>query len=138
MSNHDPAALARLAITLPGWRWLAGMSTLYSGRLVAGGFLVTVRADEGGLYPAVGGGVDEVGTDLPAIDDPATWGALLSLLGDKADRCLPGSALHPDLSGWYWYDGAEWKGDEADLSPGAAAISLANCLGEWPGGRLDV
>lgn len=138
MSNPDPAALARLAITLPGWRWLAGMATLHHGRLVAGGFLVTVDADEAGFYPEIAGGLDAVTADVPAVNDAATGGAMLSLLGDAADRCLPGAALHPDLTGWYWYDGEEWNGDGLDLSPGSAAVCLASCLGEWPGGRLDV
>lgn len=104
----------RLAVSLPGWRWLPGMLTDCGERVT----------DPGICY---------LGT-LPDPDDPATAGCLLALLEGANPRPYrrpgglwvvatgPGFALEPD-----------------SLQPrtlGRAAIAAAEALGRWPGGDL--
>ena len=71
----------RLAVSLPGWRWMRGMQTL--------------------PLPTPG---------APDPDDPATAGCLLALLGPGAwDNVAPGSTQAYDGEGWWaWVDG-EWS-----------------------------
>ena len=134
----------RLAVSLPGWRWLPGMLAAgptgpKGGRKRA---IVTGTLAEDGAPRAV----DYRGRRVPASyaiqcesfevsidpDDPATAGCLLAMLGPgEWDNVAPGSAVEPDGEGWWaWIDGKWSEG----LSLGRACISAAAALGRWPGG----
>jgi len=104
----------RLAVSLPGWRWMPGMR---EGR--------TGERYEDGDGPWIV-------RKWPDPDDPATAGCLLALLGPGAwDNVAPGSVHAADGEGWWaWVDG-EWS---EGLTLGRACIAAAVALGEWPNG----
>ena len=96
----------RVAVSLPGWRWMRGMQTL--------------------PLPTPG---------VPDPDDPATAGCLLALLGPRAHMHSPNCDWEetdywelvirlPDNSDRHVY------GDTL----GRACIAGAEALGRWPGG----
>jgi len=122
----------RLAISIPGCRWMPGMRDGDDGsRCVR-----IERRAVTGLYDAIfWDGVDEgvVESDQPSNawpdpDDPATEGCLLRLLGpcevayDDADpECGPWSVAVPHHF-------------RMSATIGRACIAVAAALGEWPGG----
>ena len=111
----------RVAVSLPGWRWMPGML----GRAGSLGQLTVRlrRGDEGHVAPDV----------WPDPDDPATGGALLALLGPGAwDNVAPGSTQAYDGEGWWAWVGGEWS---EGLSLGRACIAAAEAIGRWPGGE---
>jgi|TARA_E500000318_G_C3525710_1_gene198320 hypothetical protein len=101
----------RLAVSLPGWRWMHGMQTL--------------------PLPNPG---------LPDLDDPATLGCVLALARETADepglhaRCMLPYA--PDMSGktpppWVLYSGRGARlTDRFDTEKEALLWAL-----RWPGGE---
>ena len=124
----------RLAISIPGCRWMPGMRDGDDGSRC-------VRIEHRtltGLYDAIfWDGVDEgvVESDQPSNawpdpDDPATEGCLFRMMGNEADSLM----LIPNTSGVFeWYDGSEWQ--EQSLPLGRACIAAAAALGRWPGGE---
>ena len=73
MDDADGLALARALVALPGWRWMRGMAwTATQDGWVSRGIFCR------GLCPL------PPDWALPDLDDPATGGCLLAMLGDDA------------------------------------------------------
>ena len=130
----------RLAVSLPGWRWMPGMAALPIPR-DASNLAAPARAVSAEESFCVGPSSWDRGPglinrdDVPDPDDPATAGCLLALLGPGAwDNVAPGSTQAYDGEGWWaWVDG-EWS---EGLTLGRACIAAAEALGRWPnGGRM--
>ena len=123
----------RLAVSLPGWRWMLGMLARPLGYRA-------LRVDGEGQTWGV---CQDEQTDqspwpfawdwLPDPDDPATAGCLLALLGPgEWDNVAPGCAIDPCGEGWWaWVNGDYWP---EGMSLGRACIAAAEDLGRWPGG----
>ena len=114
----------RLAVSLPGWRWMPGMV----GRNEIGGTDRIMDQSEASRANA---------DIVPDPDDPATAGCLLALLGDERWR------LHlDDVGEWsFWVNGPPQTDGTGHLihvgeSLGRACIAAAAGLGRWPGGEL--
>ena len=131
----------RLAVSLPGWRWMPGMLVMWSldEDPVMPLRLVEDDSDEHPYTPnPVWSGVrsdrehnaHEIDIEWcwPDPDDPATAGCLLALLSPECHRVI---ADGPPDETWGWYDG-EWH-DAPSL--GRACIAAAAALGRWPGGE---
>jgi hypothetical protein len=143
----------RLAVSLPGWRWMPGMRVMHiedgeadpvRGTYLSPGLLdgdLCIQWDDHaprGLdcswaspqnfrpHPWV------YNYAVPDPDDPATAGCLLAMLGPGAwDNVAPGSAVAADGEGWWaWVDG-QWS---EGMTLGRACIAAAEALGRWPGG----
>jgi hypothetical protein len=142
---------SRLAVSLPGWRWMPGMLSRCSTdtRRAVYRWLVGLDTRHYGLVCVVqdkhGRPCRNVATlqpgpdDLPDLDDPATAGCLLALLGPSAwDNVAPGSAHAPDGEGWWAWVGGEWS---EGLTLGRACIAAAAAIGRWPNvakyGRME-
>ena len=122
----------RLAVSLPGWRWMPGTLHL---QIPAYNDCLTRRLDLGCEASPTQHEVwvSDASTDgdrtVPDPDDPATAGRLLSLLGSERDSLM----LLPNGAGLFeWYNGEDW--DEKSLPLGRACIAAAEALGRWPGG----
>ena len=106
----------RLAVAIPGWRWMPGMIDTYPS------FRLVVDYDPE---------LDDLSDSVPDPDDPATAGCLLALL-EPASPCpfrRPGglwvvTAGQPPTGSW----------DLPSLPLGRACIAAAAALGRWPGG----
>ena len=100
----------RVAVALPGWRWMRGS-----------------RALTGRGNPAGSGALSS--DAWPDPDDPATAGCLLALLGPLVTMTF-------GRSGAYIVHVAGHKvpvfGEGASI--GRACIAAAQALGRWPGG----
>lgn len=99
----------RLAVGLPGWRWLPGMQTL--------------------ALPTPG---------LPDPDDPATAGCLLELLKPTPSEGYMVYVLPPSsaLTKWRIQMNTAQTGPLSVYGStlGRACIAAAAALGRWPGG----
>jgi hypothetical protein len=120
----------RLAVSLPGWRWMPGMLTAH-GRICGAGYLVFDDIDESGQpYVDCTDSTDDWPELAPDPDDPATAGCLLAMLGDRlesVDRLDDGYRVK-----WFLWDGICSTPKFASL--GRACIAAAEALGRWPGG----
>lgn len=103
----------RVAVGLPGWRWLPGM--------------LQRRHHHGWLHRRTMDLENEAkwnnGDPWPNPDDAATAGVLLSLLGDFVDE------IHHDSRGWSLNHHAERY-----PTLGRMCIASAEAFGRWPGG----
>jgi hypothetical protein len=126
----------RVAVSLPGWRWMPGMLAMWSlDEDPVMPLRLTEDASEGHTYTAnpVWSGVrsdrehndHEIDPEWCWVDpdDPATAGCLFALLGGP-DTVAP-------LVELYVSEGA--TGDIRSL--GRACIAAAEALGRWPGGE---
>jgi len=124
----------RVAVSLPGWRWMRGMQSMQSRRIswiaetgYAGGILL----DDARVRPGNGAVAHD---DVPDPDDPATAGCLLALLGplDEADEIADALYLHRrDCPAEMVLDPLQEHGI---TRTGRACIAAAEALGRWPGG----
>ena len=112
----------RLAVSLPGWRWMPGMITTTGNRVLDVSFTTPPY-----LVVSCNGGPVSRPTSTSAIpdpDDPATAGCLLELAG-APHRLLP--TVEAWLSG---------KPVEGITSLGRAVIvDVRDQWGRWPGGE---
>ena len=128
--------VGRVAVSLPGWRWMAGMLVVDTSSNPA--YRLAGRAwDESGVVSDDGDGLNLeciIPAEWPDPDDPATGGALLALMGDDVWRVQKGHH-HDD-----WRHHVENAGIcDDDWGPpmtlGRACIAAAEALGRWPGGE---
>jgi hypothetical protein len=119
--DAPPEEWGRLAVSLPGWRWMPGMLGCWSDTR---GEVYRPRIDghTGPWVKSATAGIDP--------DDPATAGCLLALLGPSI------SMTHRPRLGVWWVDKrplmAGWSGTGTTL--GRACIAAAAANGRWPGG----
>lgn len=111
----------RLAVSIPGWRWMPGILNGADGtRYVGNGAFAW---EDPHRHHASGIGPD----DWPDPDDPATAGCLLALLG----RC----AVYDDGPVWVCEHD---RGRGFGATPGRACIAVVAALRpwrrSWPGG----
>lgn len=141
--DADGEEWGRLAVSLPGWRWMPGM--LVDSGNDQGVVTVVWRSDNepddvfvqyDEECPAVN--ITTAGDDWsrPSVDDPATAGCLLALLGSRClVRILPreGRALYEVvIPSGLTPDGRPHRVNGTNL--GRACIAAAAALGRWPGG----
>lgn len=146
MSDRNAEEWGRIAVGLPGWRWMPGMSFGYKrdrkGLRVSDshGPHFRLRCDDGVVQGTTlpGGGVvlvfptgsvNKGSTPWPNPDDPATAGCLLELLG-------PFVTVTRSRSRGYIVHVA---GHDVPVfgrggSLGRACIAAAEAIGRWPGG----
>jgi hypothetical protein len=111
----------RLAVSIPGWRWMPGMHWAW------------------GDDPRT----DVEGESVPDPDDPATAGCLLALLGDPLTRVfwyginvtVRVNIMPPKGERVFIAEHGERGFNQPTL--GRACIAAANALGRWPGGGSD-
>jgi hypothetical protein len=118
----------RVAVSLPGWRWMPGMVALGAGRIAC------MRDGRARIAAAIIL-CDELGIYVPDPDDPATAGCLEDLSG-------PHTMTQPaHWAGDGWYRCSILSADGTTLSwgegstKGRARIAAAAALGRWPGGE---
>ncbi len=135
--------MGRLAVRIPGWRWMPGMR-IRSGSVRSWGTVVTV-------HPA--GFVDYWDPELENLfsgvhpswldidpDDPATAGWLLAMLGDSLTRAfwhginvtVRVNIMPPKGERVFISEHGERGFNQPTL--GLACIAAAEALGRWPGG----
>lgn len=124
----------RLAVSIPGWRWMPGMRWVVPWLEAAGRLHDSTEA---AWYDDPR--TDVKGESVPDPDDPATAGCLLALLGTGiyhlrlANMAPDGTAL------WQYFcaesddAGEQWSAVRLPL--GRACIAAAASLGRWPGGE---
>lgn len=106
----------RLAVSLPGWRWMPGMyavASVGSTRVSSSIPCWWLRTHDAGPDP----------------DDPATAGCLLAMIGAD-DRPVSATRMTP-LCVTVWRHGL---GTHTAHTLGRACIAAAAALGRWPGG----
>ncbi len=99
--------LGRLAVSLPNWRWMPGMNIPGHGRIIVSWYK------------------DKEGDKWPDLDDPATAGCLLKMLGEVV------SVMQSKDKSW-WVTSPRhngWKGESATL--GRACVLAAHAIGKW-------
>lgn len=132
----------RIAVSLPGWRWMAGMQAVEPNHAPSVLDRCTwVLNHDGDPKPIMesGGPCNHPvwgwprGGWVPNPDDPATAGCLLAMLGD-----VVAAAAHATAAGeaayvqWHHEDGRVITTEAPTL--GRACIAAAEALGRWPGG----
>lgn len=138
----DPLDIARAALALPGWRWMPGM--LATGPAGPRGGRKRARVEStfaddstpkcvdfnGRRVPAAYACMCEPSEVVPDLEDHATAGCLLALLGPEAYQVsiAHGTALaclsdHPVSAG-----------PPPPMTLGAACVAVALRCGRWPGG----
>lgn len=120
MNKRTAEEWGRIAVSLPGWRWIPGMLEQRTGE----------RYEDGDGPWIVG--------KRPDPDDPATEGCMVRLLGDRLESVqMVESTGEPDY-GWrvMWFsDRGRICSTPGFVSIGRACIAAAEALGRWPGGE---
>ena len=114
MAERTAEEWGRIAVSLPGWRWMTGMLDQKNRR-----YHVTVPHE---LCNAV----------WPDPDDPATAGCLLALLGPMMRQVAPGKIS--TTTTWRAFVSTKTPCWTQPMSLGRACIAAAEALGRWPGG----
>ena len=133
MGDRTPKEWGRVAVELPGWRWMPGMLLINADGPVR---IDAVDGEVPGLLRRCRWTNEVYVAEVrcgpsPDPDDPGTGGCLLALLGDDAHgvRRMNGAwvALLPvgDSGRFTW---------APRDSLGRACIALAEAIGKWPGG----
>ena len=129
MSDRTAEEWGRIAVSLPGWRWMEGM-------LAPCGGYGRLDEDDVGSNPTYRLDFAK-GNPWPDPNDPATGGCLLALLGDRClIRLMPreGRALYEVvIPSGMTQDGRPTRVNGSTL--GRACIAAAAALGRWPGGE---
>jgi len=119
VKTADAEEWGRMAITLPGWRWLPGMRDRRTGE----------RYEDGD-------GPWEI-NKCPDPDDPATAGCLLALLGPHPREGYMAHVLPPSsaVTKWRIHMNTAQTGPTSAYGTtlGRACIAAAAALGRWPG-----
>lgn len=123
MTERTAKEWGRLAVSLPGWRWMPGMFVPSPGY----GRLDDDDVSDHPLYRLPLRHADEC---WPDPDDPATAGCLLALLGDTFAHVATG--FGDGFVVCLIVDGTTIEGTGSTL--GRACIAAAAALGRWPGG----
>jgi hypothetical protein len=123
MTERTAEEWGRLAVSLPGWRWMRGMLEQRTGE----------RYEDGDGPWIVG--------KRPDPDDPATAGCLLALLGPTPSEGYMAHVMPPSSAVVKW----RIHMNTAQIGPlsaygstlGRACIAAAEALGRWPNsGRM--
>ena len=130
----------RLAVSLPGWRWLPGMLVVDTASNPA--YRFTGRAwDDGGVVSDDGDGLNLeciCRVEWPDPDDPATAGCLLALLLPPPSLGHVTQVLPPMTASrghWVVTVDTQWGRHTVHASTlGRACIAAASALGRWPRG----
>ena len=127
----------RVAVMLPGWRWMPGMLVVDTASNPA--YRFTGRAwDDGGVVSDDGDGLNLeciCRVEWPDPDDPATAGCLLALLAPAGPRPYR-------RPGGLWVIVTRHRMTMPYMEPdrlqphtlGRACIAAAAALGRWPAG----
>ena len=113
----------RVAVSLPGWRWMPGMYAVASLPRTEPGF----RRISGPGFPRWW---LETHDAVPDPDDPATAGCLLALIHSRGVYMVPCSRHE----GWWRAIIPAGAWPESASTLGRACIAAAEALGRWPGG----
>lgn len=121
----------RLAVSLPGWRWMPGMLVPSPGH-------GRLDDDDVSDHPKYTLPWRYAADCFPDPDDPATAGCLLALLGKNIYHIRTASTKNGQAL-WQWYNptpddaGEHWSAERLPL--GRACIAAAEALGRWPEGE---
>lgn len=143
----------RIAVSLPGWEWMPGMRSEINTdtrraayRWLAGpsddrhyGHVVIVEDKHGHACRTLAT-LQPGPNDLPDVDDAATAGCLLALLGDSLTRVfwhginvtVLVNIMPPEGERVFILKHGERGFNQPTL--GRACIAAAEALGRWPGG----
>jgi len=113
----------RVAVSLPGWRWMPGMLVPHRG-------YGRLDDDDVSDHPLYRLPMRDDANAWPDPDDPATEGCLTRLLGPAraARQALHAKGCHDDAHRLHI---AFMLGKDI----GRACIAAAEALGRWPGGE---
>jgi len=122
----------RLAVSLPGWRWMPGMLQ----RRRTGPCMGSRRSVDSDYFHSGHEARVMAGDTWPDPDDPATEGCLARLLGPRVlIRVMPGEArrvIEIVIPSGMTANGRPTVVRDEML--GRACIAAAEALGQWPGG----
>ena len=123
----------RLAVSLPGWRWMPGMLVPYRG------YYGRLDDDDVSGHPLYTLPLRDHTDTWPDPDDPATAGCLLALLGPTPSEGYMAHVLPPSsaVTKWRIHMNTARTGaiSAYGWSLGRACIAAAAALGRWPGGE---
>jgi hypothetical protein len=125
MSEKTAEDWGRVAVSLPGWRWMPGMLQWRTGPWM--GSRRSVDSDTGHEARVMGGDT------WPDPDDPATAGCMLALLGPLG-AIMDGLSLAGRMDVWSRLMHALMHNPKG---LGRACIAAAAALGRWPGGGKE-
>ena len=130
MSEKTAEDWGRVAVSLPGWRWMPGMldteGDRWGGVTLHDGAREVLRAVTAPKQYAY-----EWRDRLPDPDDPATTGCLLALLAPRGVYIVPCD----QRKGWWRAIIPAGAWPESAPTLGRACIAAAEALGRWPGGE---
>ena len=121
MTERTPEEWGRVAVSLPGWRWMPGMLGSSGKRIMAAHY------GGDGWSIEIGGIWGDPDDEAINPDDPVTAGCLLELLGSGVDTCSCGDGVDVAIVD----RGVSGHGK----TRGRACIAAAEALGRWPGGE---
>ena len=124
VSERTAEDWGRIAVGLPGWRWMPGMldteGDRWGGLTLHNGSREVLRAVAAPQMYAT-----EWMDRAPDIDDPATAGCLMHLLSPECHRVTTGVGSDEF---WLWWDGSACH---AIATLGRAIVAAAEARGGW-------